>query len=93
MQFIFGLIVLRWEVGRMVLKCVGDKVTTFLDYTAAGSGFVYGFLVTDQNDSGISLGTVFAFKVRFNFYYKSKKSTENPDNSILLTIREKWPEN
>lgn len=56
MQFIFGLIVLRWDVGRNIIDCLGDKVTTFLAYTDAGSSFVYGHLVTDDD-------SVFAFKV------------------------------
>ena len=46
-----------------MFKCLGDKVTIFLDYTNAGSGFVYGYLVTDQNASGVALGSVFAFRV------------------------------
>ena len=65
LQLIFGLIVLRWDFGRRVFECLGQKVTTFLDYTNAGSSFVYGYLVTDQNTSGIALGTVFAFKVSY----------------------------
>ena len=64
MQFLFGLIVLRWDVGRNIIDCLGDKVTIFLGYTDAGSGFVYGYLVTDDNTSGVLLGTIFAFKVR-----------------------------
>ena len=64
LQFIFGLIVLRWEVGRSILRCVANKVTTFLDYTAAGSAFVYGYLVTGQAESNVQIGTVFAFKVK-----------------------------
>lgn len=71
LQLIFGLIVLRWDFGQSVFQCLGEKVTTFLDYTNAGSGFVYGYLVTDENSSGLALGTVFAFKVlnanKFNF--------------------------
>ena len=71
LQFIFGLIVLRWNLGRAVIQCLSDKVTAFLDYTNAGSGFVYGYLVTDKNSSNIPLGAVFAFKVCFIFkiYY------------------------
>lgn len=42
---------------------MGDRVSIFLKYTDAGSGLVYGHLVTDQNESGIPLGTIFAFKV------------------------------
>ncbi len=64
LQFIFGLIVLRWELGRQVIQCLGDKITIFLDYSNEGSGFIYGYLVTDKNMAGIVLGSVFAFKVK-----------------------------
>jgi pyrimidine nucleoside transport protein len=63
LQFLFGLMVLRWKTGQQVFACLGDRVSIFLKYTDAGSGLVYGHLVTDQNDSGIPLGTIFAFKV------------------------------
>lgn len=66
LQFIFGLIVLRWELGRQVIQCLGDKITIFLDYSNEGSGFVYGYLVTDKNMAGIVLGSVFAFKVKLH---------------------------
>ncbi|XP_046655316.1 solute carrier family 28 member 3-like [Daphnia pulicaria] len=62
LQFLFGLMVLRWKTGQQVFACLGDRVSIFLKYTDAGSGLVYGHLVTDQNDSGIPLGTIFAFK-------------------------------
>ena len=48
LQFILGLIILRWSVGKNVFDCVGRKVKTFLDYTDAGSGFVFGYLVTQK---------------------------------------------
>ena len=38
----------RWEVGRAVFGCLGDKVSTFLAYTDAGSGFVFGYLVDQK---------------------------------------------
>jgi len=48
LQFFFALIILRWDVGQGVFDCLGKKVKTFLDYTDAGSGFVFGYLVTQQ---------------------------------------------
>ena len=71
LQFIFGLLVLRWPTGQSVIQCLGDKVTIFLGYTDAGSGFVYGYLVTDQNASGIPLGTIFAFDVTLSLFYNA----------------------
>ena len=48
LQFILGLLILRWELGKSVFDCLGQKVKTFLDFTDAGSGFVFGYLVTQQ---------------------------------------------
>ena len=67
-QFSFGLLVLRWDVGQNIFKCIGDKVVSFLTFTDAGSSFVYGYLVTGNvtgtEDSPIA-NTVFMFKVLF----------------------------
>ncbi len=38
----------RWDVGRSVLACIGDKVNRFLAFTDDGSQFMYGYLVTRQ---------------------------------------------
>ena len=48
LQVVFGLIILRWQPGKSLFDCLGRKVTTFLDFTDAGSGFVFGYLVTLQ---------------------------------------------
>ncbi|XP_023322440.1 solute carrier family 28 member 3 [Eurytemora carolleeae] len=45
LQFIFGLIILRWDVGRAVIGCLGNKVASFLALTNTGSSFVFGYLV------------------------------------------------
>ena len=57
LQFLLGLIILRWELGKSVFDCLGRKVTTFLDYTEAGSGFVFGYLVTLQPFNPSALNT------------------------------------
>lgn len=54
-QFVLGLITIRWSVGRSIFKCIGDKVATFLSYSNAGSSFVYGDMLIDSG--------VFAFQV------------------------------
>lgn len=57
LQFTFGLLTIRWDTGREIFDCVGDKVNVFLGYAVNGSAFVYGdFLVYEEG--------VFAFKVR-----------------------------
>ncbi len=48
LQFIFGLLILRWEHGRDFFNCLGGKVDTFLGYTDAGSSFVFGYLVNQR---------------------------------------------
>ncbi|XP_066975382.1 uncharacterized transporter HI_0519-like [Macrobrachium rosenbergii] len=55
LQFVLGLFILRWDVGKGVFKCAGDRVSRFLAFTDDGSGFVFGDLITKQ--------FVFAFKV------------------------------
>ena len=60
LQFVLGLAVLRWKLGRDVTQCISDKITRFLDFTKEGSAFVYGYLVTGNT----SAGPVFAFSVR-----------------------------
>ena len=48
LQFIFGLMILRWSEGREFFNCLGGKVDTFLGYTDAGSSFVFGYLVNQR---------------------------------------------
>jgi len=48
LQFIFGLMILRWSYGQAFFKCLGTKVDTFLGFTDAGSSFVFGYLVNQQ---------------------------------------------
>ena len=36
------------DLGRQVFDCIGGKVTTFLAFTDAGSGMVFGYLVTGK---------------------------------------------
>jgi pyrimidine nucleoside transport protein len=54
-QFVLGLITIRWSVGRSIFQCIGDKVATFLAYGDEGSRFVYGDFLIDNG--------VFVFKV------------------------------
>lgn len=48
-QFLLGLLCIRWDVGRTIFECFGQKVTTFLNYGQEGAAFVFGrFLVVDE---------------------------------------------
>ncbi|XP_971690.2 solute carrier family 28 member 3 [Tribolium castaneum] len=40
-QFVLGLLMIRWETGRNIFSCVGDRVDTFLHYAVNASAFVY----------------------------------------------------
>ncbi|KDR11084.1 Sodium/nucleoside cotransporter 1 [Zootermopsis nevadensis] len=71
-QFVLGLISVRWSVGRSIFQCISGKVATLLAYSDAGSRFVYGdFLI----DSGVfvfkSLSVIFflSFIVQILYYY------------------------
>ena len=72
LEFTFGLLVLRWETGATIFKCIGDKVSTFLGFTNAGSSFVFGFLNDGfVNGTGVN-GTIpeelyFTFQPPFMF--------------------------
>ncbi|KAI4454725.1 sodium/nucleoside cotransporter [Holotrichia oblita] len=61
-QFVFGLLTVRWKVGRDVFRCAGDKVTTFLGYAVNGSAFVYGDILVHQYQ-------IFAFQAVSTIYF------------------------
>lgn len=48
LQFVFGLLILRWPLGRSAIECIGQKIDRFLAFTNRGSSFVFGYLVTQQ---------------------------------------------
>nr|XP_019605651.1 PREDICTED: solute carrier family 28 member 3 [Rhinolophus sinicus] len=54
LQFLLGLLILRTEPGFVAFEWLGKQVQTFLEYTNAGSSFVFGEKYTDH---------FFAFKV------------------------------
>lgn len=43
-----GLAVIRWDTGRQIFECIGDKVSKYLSFADAGSAFVYGYLSDQQ---------------------------------------------
>src|SRR5436189_4519570 len=58
-QFVFAILVLRWEQGRNFFKGLGALVTTILNFSYAGSEFVFGEIGKQHS----SLGVVFAFQI------------------------------
>ena len=57
LQFLLGLLILRWSFGQAVFECLSNKVATFLAFTNKGSCFVFGDLASTELN-------VFAFTVR-----------------------------
>ncbi|KAJ0069489.1 hypothetical protein NL108_008271, partial [Boleophthalmus pectinirostris] len=47
LQFCIGLFVIRTNPGNVAFKWLGDQVKIFLDYTKAGSSFVFGDLIAN----------------------------------------------
>ena len=58
-QFVFAILVLRWEQGRKFFKGLGALVTTILNFSYAGSEFVFGEIGKQHS----SIGVVFAFQI------------------------------
>ncbi|XP_050302325.1 sodium/nucleoside cotransporter 2-like isoform X2 [Anthonomus grandis grandis] len=73
LQFIFGFLTIRWEIGRNVLATFSDHVNTFLDYGMEAAAFTYGdFLVNDQQVFAFrALSVIFfiGFVVNLLYYY------------------------
>lgn len=44
LQFVFGLLVMKWETGRRCLKVVSDGVASFLDFSLEGADFLFAKL-------------------------------------------------
>ncbi|GAB0097940.1 Sodium/nucleoside cotransporter [Sergentomyia squamirostris] len=62
MQFLLGLLCIRWDVGRSIFDCMGKKVVTFLNYAGDGAALVYGdFLVRDERVLAFVVFTVIFF--------------------------------
>jgi len=59
LQLVFGVIVLKTEPGRAFFEWIGVFVNKLIDFTLAGSTFVFGSLASAQGGAGF----VFAFKV------------------------------
>ncbi|XP_071545802.1 uncharacterized transporter YutK-like [Panulirus ornatus] len=71
LQFVLGLIILRWSVGRDVFQCLAQKVATFLATTDEGSDFVFGDLASVMHIFAFSVLPVtlyFSFCVQILYY-------------------------
>ncbi|XP_069702912.1 uncharacterized transporter YutK-like isoform X2 [Periplaneta americana] len=71
-QFVLGLLTIRWSVGRNVFQCISNKVATFLGYADVGAKFVYSDLLIDANIFAFRpLSVIFflSFMVQILYYY------------------------
>lgn len=59
LQIVFAFLVLRWTFGQDILARAGSGVNWFLDFSYAGSDFLFGKL----GDQHSSMGFFFAFQV------------------------------
>lgn len=72
LQFVLGLIILRWRLGQAVFQCAGGKVSQFLSFTDSGSGFVFGKLVSEQHIFAFQVLSVilfFSFCIQILYYW------------------------
>ncbi|WP_099191202.1 NupC/NupG family nucleoside CNT transporter [Tepidibacter mesophilus] len=58
-QVLFAFLILKTSIGRVVFEKLSGFVTGLLDFTKAGSSFLFGGLVSNIN----SFGFIFAFQV------------------------------
>src|SRR6185503_5912693 len=73
LQFLFALIVLKTNAGRLVFQTLGGYITKLLNFTYVGSAFVFGPLgdpkvwpramINVFGPEGVQYGTIFAFQV------------------------------
>lgn len=67
LQVIFGLIVLKTNIGFQIFDFVGDQMTTLIGHTRHGTEFVFGYLASGMVQDGgkvvMELPKVFAFFV------------------------------
>nr|CAD2194827.1 unnamed protein product [Meloidogyne enterolobii] len=61
LQFIFGIIVLRWEWGASRFIELSDMAMIMLDFTYNGTDFTYGFLSSPPNICGMEAVVAFRF--------------------------------
>ncbi|XP_030387256.1 sodium/nucleoside cotransporter 1-like isoform X2 [Scaptodrosophila lebanonensis] len=63
LQFMLGIVVIRWDRGREVFACAGDKAAIFFSYAREGALFVYGETIVND--------FVFAFAILAGIFFFS----------------------
>ena len=70
LQWIFAVLVLRFDAGERALAAAGDAVNRMLAYAFVGSGFVFG----DLGKQHSSFGLIIAFQVLPTIIYTRPSS-------------------
>eukprot|EP00069_Balaena_mysticetus_P020316 bmy_12674T0 len=68
LQFVFGILVIRTDPGFNAFQWLGNQIQIFLNYTVAGSSFVFGDMLVKD---------IFAFQV-ICFMSKNERLTDHP---------------
>ncbi|KAH7962424.1 hypothetical protein HPB52_016009 [Rhipicephalus sanguineus] len=53
LQFVLGLFLVRWHVGRVALACFAEKIAAVISFASHGGGFVFGYLSTGDLEGGL----------------------------------------
>ncbi|XP_011297444.1 solute carrier family 28 member 3 isoform X1 [Fopius arisanus] len=72
LQFVFGLITIRWAIGRQIFECIANKVAQFLDYAKDGATFVFSPGLVDNGVFAFSVLPViffFSFMIQILYYW------------------------
>ncbi|XP_053598836.1 solute carrier family 28 member 3 [Microplitis demolitor] len=70
LQFGFGLLTIRWSVGRLMFQCISGKVAKFLNYAESGSKFVFSDHLVDAKVFAFSaLPVIFFFSFIIQILY------------------------
>ncbi|XP_043260400.1 solute carrier family 28 member 3 isoform X1 [Colletes gigas] len=70
LQFVFGLITIRWVVGQAIFQCISEKVTTFLNFAKSGASFIFSEqLVNDGIFAFATLPVIFYFSFFIQILY------------------------
>ncbi|KAG8505251.1 Sodium/nucleoside cotransporter 2, partial [Galemys pyrenaicus] len=69
LQFVFGILVIRTEPGFTAFKWLGEQIQIFLNYTLAGSSFVFGDMLVKEAFAFQSLPIIIFFGCVMSILY------------------------
>ncbi|XP_012583989.1 PREDICTED: sodium/nucleoside cotransporter 2 [Condylura cristata] len=69
LQFVFGILVIRTDPGFIAFQWLGDQIQIFLNYTLAGSSFVFGDMLVKEAFAFQSLPIIIFFGCVMSILY------------------------